>query len=1132
MTPGKPGNGSGDDLEGDAEGRDLQQTALQNVKSIMQARRRAEDELRAAKELLEEREGRLRAIFEQVAVGMAVASPAGVFLQVNPRFCQILGYPAEQILGRTFLDITHPDDVAMTRAYVGRMLAGELADHVVEKRYLRPDGSAVWSRTTVALIRNAAGAPERFLGVIEDVSQRRQAEQRERDSAQRLQLAMAAGNLGDWSWDAKSGQVSLGERAAAVLGLPSAGTVPLAAVRARVHPNDLPRVREVARRALGDQAHHSLDCRVVTGDPSGERWVAVRGSCVVDAAGRRTGLAGVLQDITERRQFDIMQQRLAAVVESSDDAILTRDLDGLVQTWNRGAERLFGYSAGEIIGRPVTQLIPPELMEQELAVLERQRRGEPVEHYETVRLTKDGRRIDVSLTVSPIRDPDGQVVGSSKVARDITLRKEAEAELRRSEEELRALVDAIPHLAWMATADGHTFWYNRGWYEYTGTTPEEMLGWGWQAVHAPDVLPRVQDLWLQSLRTGEPFEMEFPLRGADGGFRWFLARVRPIRDHDHRVLRWLGTCTDVDELKRTREALADESRLLNLLNETGKSIAADLDLRTLVQAVTDAATELSGADFGAFFYNQHDEKGEAYLLFALAGAERSAFESFGNPRSTPLFGPTFQGEGPIRIDDVLQDERYGQWGGMPAGHLPVRSYLAVPVISRTGEVIGGLFFGHRRPGVFRDRAERLISGVAAQAAIAFDNARLYARVRAAAEERQRLLEAERHARAEAERISLTKDEFLATLSHELRTPLNAIIGWSQVLRMRERGDEDLREGLTVIDRNAKAQARLIDDLLDMSRIISGKLRLDVQEVDVHDVIRAAVASVQPAAEAKGIRLEVDLDPLAGPVWGDPGRLQQCFWNLLSNAIKFTPRGGHVLTTLTRGDGLLEFAVRDDGIGIAAEFLPHVFERFRQADASASRLQGGLGLGLSIVRSFVELHGGSVSAASPGLGRGATFRIELPLKCPEDLSAGEAAADAATAAGGAGPDHRVLQGVTVLVVDDDADARDLLRRILGNCGARVLLAENAAMGLAHLQAERPSIVISDLAMPGTDGTAMMRAVRALPAERGGATPAMVLSAFARPEDRTRSLQAGYQEHLAKPVDPIALVRTVQRLLAAG
>jgi signal transduction histidine kinase/CheY-like chemotaxis protein len=589
------------------------------------------------------------------------------------------------------------------------------------------------------------------------------------------------------------------------------------------------------------------------------------------------------------------------------------------------------------------------------------------------------------------------------------------------------------------------------------------------------------------------------------------------------------------ELLKTKEALEEETRILELLNQTGAKLASSLDLQSVVQIVTDAGTQLSGAEFGAFFYTMHDAQGDVLTLFTLSGAPREAFEKFGHPRPTPIFAPTFRGDGVVRIGDVREDPRYGQLGphfGMPEGHLPVHSYLAVPVIARTGEVIGGLFFGHQRAHVFTERSERLIVGIAAQAAIAIDNARMYEEAKRSADERARLLEAERSARVELERVSLMKDEFLATLSHELRTPLNAVLGWSELLLSRIRGEAPERRGLETISRNARAQAKLIEDLLDMNRIVSGKIRLDVQPVELAAVVEAALDSVVPSADAKEIVIRKVLDPRAGPVFGDPNRLQQVVWNLLSNAVKFTPRGGKVDVIVERVDSNVEITVHDSGIGIGPEFLPHVFERFRQADSSATRRFGGLGLGLSIVKQLVHLHGGSVKVESRGEGQGTTMSVQLPLRALAASDSPDVAREHKTARRGssAGWSKLSLAGVVALVIDDEPDARELVKAVLADAGAEVTMAASADEGLALIDTLLPDVIVSDIGMPGRDGYALMRDVRSLPAARGGKTPAVALTAFARSEDRTRAMQAGYQVHVSKPIEPDELVATVQALVA--
>jgi signal transduction histidine kinase/ActR/RegA family two-component response regulator len=387
------------------------------------------------------------------------------------------------------------------------------------------------------------------------------------------------------------------------------------------------------------------------------------------------------------------------------------------------------------------------------------------------------------------------------------------------------------------------------------------------------------------------------------------------------------------------------------------------------------------------------------------------------------------------------------------------------------------------------------------------------------------------ARGEAERASRLKDEFLATLSHELRTPMAPILGWSQILQRATNDPARVRQGAEIIERNARIQTRIIDDLLDMSRIISGKLVLDPEALDLAQVVRAAIATVQPAADARGVRMQARIADGLPALRGDPNRLQQVFWNLLSNAIKFTPRGGRVEVLATRIEDRVRVEVRDDGEGMAPAFVPHVFERFRQADSSTTRSHGGLGLGLAIVKQLVEQHGGAVAAASEGPGRGSCFSVELPVPDPQAAPA----AVTSRAAGGTSPgdDGAVprdaprprLDGTRILVVDDEADARDLMQDLLSEAGAEVVTAASAREALVKLQTQAFELLLSDIGMPGTDGYQLIGAVRALGAAAGGAIPAIALTAFARAEDRRRALDAGFQRHLAKPVDADVLVEAV-------
>jgi PAS domain S-box-containing protein len=399
-------------------------------------------------------------------------------------------------------------------------------------------------------------------------------------------------------------------------------------------------------------------------------------------------------------------------------------------------------------------------------------------------------------------------------------------------------------------------------------------------------------------------------------------------------------------------------------------------------------------------------------------------------------------------------------------------------------------------------------------------------------EREYLLQSERAARGEAERTSRMKDEFLATLGHELRTPLNAILGWSQVLRRLDSGSAELGEGLKVIERNARAQAQIIEDLLDMSSIISGKVRLEMKKVELASVLEASVNAVRPAAENKGIALKLSIDAPSAVVRGDPNRLQQVFWNLLTNAVKFTPKAGQVSVALTRMNSHFRVNVNDNGEGIDAAFLPYVFERFRQADASMSRRHGGLGLGLSIVKQLVELHGGDINASSEGSGRGSTFTVELPAAPEADPARHSGPREQPSRAVAEPLDAYAptanLEGVRVLVVDDEPDARSLIERVLRECEATVSTAASAGEAFERLTQETPDILLSDIGMPKEDGYNLIRRIRNLTGD-ASRVPAIALTAYARAEDRAKALQAGYQMHIAKPVEPVKLIAMIAKLV---
>jgi PAS domain S-box-containing protein len=696
------------------------------------------------------------------------------------------------------------------------------------------------------------------------------------------------------------------------------------------------------------------------------------------------------RDVSDQKQAEQARATLAAIVESSDDAIVSKDLDGVIRSWNRGAERLFGYAAEEAVGRSITMLIPPDRLHEEQHVLSCIRRGESIGHYETVRRRKDGTFLDISLTVSPILGARGRIVGASKIARDITERKRT-----------AALVASQKQAFEMAAA-------------------------------------------------GAPLTQ---------------------------VLDSLAHAVESQSQQRAMVAI-------HLLNESGTRFEQTVapSLPADYRRATDGM-----------------EVSSATGPFCMAVARRQ----------------------PVAVADV---EDSGEFPAFASFALPlgIRAGWSAPIVSSTGKVLGTVAHYYDEPREPHPQDNLVGEIVTRTAAIIIE--------RKQAEQRQQhLFESARAAREEAERANRLKDEFLATLSHELRTPLNAIVGWTHILRDSARA-ETTQKAVEVIHRNAQVQNQLISDMLDVSSIIAGKLRLNARPVDLRRVIEAAVDTVRPAAEGRGIRVEPVLDPQAGPISGDPDRLQQVVWNLLSNAIKFVPaEQGRIRVRLDAVDSHVRVTVEDNGPGIDPEFLPHAFERFRQADSFGKRRHKGLGLGLAIVRHLVELHGGTVRADNREDGGGAVFTIELPRlslaaeAAPPAIERHPSAEEAVWLESAPS-----LRGVRIVVVDDEIDARELLKTVLERCGAQVITCASAGEGLAALRRERPDVVVADIEMPEENGYELIREMRALPAEQGGLTPAAALTAHASAQDRMEALNAGFQIHVPKPVQPAELAAVVASL----
>jgi PAS domain S-box-containing protein len=654
------------------------------------------------------------------------------------------------------------------------------------------------------------------------------------------------------------------------------------------------------------------------------------------------------------------------------------------------------------------------------------------------------------------------------------VRREASAALRESEARFRNMADNAPVMVWMTDASGACTFLSQSWYAFTGQSQSSGLGEGWiEALHPDDRLAVLED-YLASGSLGEPLRAEYRLRRHDGEYRWVLDASAPRFAADGTFLGSIGSVMDITDRKQAEERLREHQSALKEAQRLAHIGSWQWD------AVTDRSTgseelgRIFGLDPGEPIPDLADQDGSLYPHEEWV-ALKAAVEQ------TLRTGDGFA----LELRALRKGESF--W-------LLMRSEA---VRDRHGNVIG-------LRGTVQDITER----------------------KALELERLSLLEREREARGAAERAAQLKDEFLATLSHELRNPLNSVLGWAQILENDSSKPERVRAAAEVIHRNARLQAQLISDLLDLSRVAAGKMRLEVQRTDLSAVLAAAIESMQPAADAKDIRLESSSAPFGDEVRGDPNRLQQVLWNLLSNAVKFTPRGGRIEVRIARANSHVEIHVSDTGEGIAPEFLPHIFERFRQADASTARRHGGLGIGLALVKQLVELHGGRVWATSPGKDLGSTFVVELPLapesESPLDPVRSRAQTKPVELRGYA---PMQLDGVRALVVDDEPDGAAMVRRILEESQAVVETARSADEALQALESRHFDLLISDIGMPGRDGYDLAREMRA----RGLELPAIALTAFARREDQSKALQSGFQAHVARPIETVVLLSTIGELL---
>jgi PAS domain S-box-containing protein len=797
-------------------------------------------------------------------------------------------------------------------------------------------------------------------------------------------------------------------------------------------------------------------------------------------------------------------QWLTTTLRSIGDAVIATDERGRVTFMNPPAETMTGWPSADAIGRPLSEVFV--IVDEETRVpvespVERVLRDGHVVTLanHTVVVRRDGSEVPIDDSAAPIRDADGRITGTVLVFHDATERKVSERRLRESERRYRTLVEAAPtpQAVWTASADGHIVWRDE-WLAITGRTREEVDREGGLHVVHPDDVERTRATWTEAIANAAPYQDEIRVRVANGHYRWFAIRAVPVIGDDGAVTEWIGVVADIHERRRHEHEGAFMNRATDVL---GSSLRYEETLRNLAKLCVPELGDWCAVDIA--------RDGEDYERLAVEhkdpAKKQYIYEVDRRYRVAPELDPIVHvlATGQPQLLESVPDELLASVA-RDAEHLAIarslaiRSWIIAPMIAR-GRTLGAITLVVTAES---DRAYSkddlpIIEELARRAAIAIDNARLF---------------------SDAEAANRAKDEFLTTLSHELRTPLTSIVGWASMLHMGKIDEETTRLAIETILRSAKSQAELIDDLLDLSRVVSGKLDLQITSVDLVQVAEEVVVAARPAAEAKQIALRFTSSRAVVLVRGDERRLRQVIWNLASNAVKFTDRGGTIDVRVSVRDRVARLDVSDTGRGIEPAFLPHVWERFRQADSSSSRQFGGLGLGLAVARHLVELHGGNVRASSDGLGKGSTFSIELPLPAADPPRHDAPAPEREP--------HALLAGRRVLVVDDEADSRVVLAAMLRQYGADVTLASSADDAMAMFVATPHDVIVSDIAMPSEDGYSLLRRLR----EASARLPVIAVSAIgAGTEDRARALAAGFNDFVRKPVEPEQLAGAVARQL---
>ncbi|GAB4507197.1 MAG: hypothetical protein Tsb0026_01740 [Sulfuricaulis sp.] len=778
-----------------------------------------------------------------------------------------------------------------------------------------------------------------------------------------------------------------------------------------------------------------------------------------------------------QRKLGEQREWLETTFNSMGDALITTDKAGIVTYLNPAAVSLTGWSLTEAHGAPLEKVF--HIIDEntrlgvENPVVQILCGGKMTDIPQHILLVaKDGIERPIDSSAAPIWNQQGNIDGVVLIFHDVTRQRQAVQALEMSEIHYRSLIEISPQGVWMTNPDGALLYMNQYWIEYSGLNLEKSAREKWMEQAHPDDRQRVRESWQRALADGMIYENEARFRrAADNQYRWHLLRAAPVRDNSGRIEKWLGVVVDIHQRAQAETVMAQ----LGAIVESSDDAIIGMDLDGIITSWNAGAERLYG-------YTTEEMTGKPVSILIPSGHMDEELTFLEKLR---------HGEGVAHYETERMRKNRETF---------YVSLTISPIKNRAGQVIGA-------SKVARDISDR----------------------KRAEQERTEVLVREHALRTQAEAANRAKDDFLATLSHELRTPLNAIVGWIQTLNRDQVDQETLTRGLMVIEQNAQIQTTLIDDLLNVSNIVLGRLRLDVKPLNLSTVIDAAVESLRPAIEAKEIDFTTQLESAAESFNGDATRIQQIIWNIVSNSVKFTARRGKIHLTLARYESYVEITVEDNGTGIDPAFLPYVFQRFRQADSSSKRKHGGLGLGLAIVRHLAELHGGTIEAESPGAGQGARFTVRLPIRALAPTEAARPAEPPASVkTAPAMTPLRRLDGLRLLSVDDDYNTREMLQMALQRAGAEVISGASAAEALVLLQRFRPDVIVSDIGLPDEDGYDLLRAVRALPPEVGGSTPAVALTGYVSTQDRLATEMAGYQAFVSKPVNLANLIDTIIRV----